>query len=816
MTELPSPNHHTPISFGDLWRIVRRRKGTIILCMLLFGALACAGALLRPVRYEAEASFLDRGAQAGNLQSTQGILGALAGLTAEGGNQVTVEIFKSKRLLQALAKKYSLNASLIEVGQEPTLAMRIRDNLATEEAYWKKDVPTIRSLPSPPIACTVVEYSHELPTKYTVRFHDEERFVIANASGMIVEGQLDVPVNTENFALTLHCPDQTKLTGKAFTLALTPVSEVGEELFKRLDAMPHRESADLILLTLQYPNRQLVSRLLNDLMEGYREYLREQNKELADGQLAYLAERKQSATEDLHKMLAEHAVTLSQEVDRTGILSAKTEINHLSIARAKAKQELLQIDSELRVLDNINPRDPQYIKTLGTATNLPQTIANGIKQIQALNLRRETLRLALNRSGFNEEPVPSDLEGIDLEMANRLYLTHADKLNTIEINQRQNNFILEQLKDPYFEISSISGAVQDGVTADIIKRSAHAALELKETDYRSQREQERTRRELAQEREFLIAHLTQTNHLQELQKDFLREKIRYTQEVMLRLIEQELAAADRQLADFVAGRGLQLRQERAAALDTVADIRQQMVQIPKVWASEVLLEQISTTNSKLAEEVSKLVETKNIAHNLEVIQSGPLDYAMTPLAPRPPHVTIISLLGLFTGAFLSTLVILFKELMQGVPASRTNLSEVGLQVTAEIAKRPSKATLKNLFLRLQYALCRQKTSVILALTGSGPDYTIKWVDSLQKAGTKALRIGENELARPNLKEWLKAEYAQYEVVIATSSARADSIEGKMLMDYFDNIAVSIRNERIHDLDYLRTIKANVAIIVINE
>ena len=69
MTASPSPNQHTPISFGDLWRIVRHRKGTIILYMVLFGVLACAGALLRPVRYEAEASFLDRGAQAGNIRN---------------------------------------------------------------------------------------------------------------------------------------------------------------------------------------------------------------------------------------------------------------------------------------------------------------------------------------------------------------------------------------------------------------------------------------------------------------------------------------------------------------------------------------------------------------------------------------------------------------------------------------------------------------------------------------------------------------------------------------------------------------------------
>ena len=815
MPEQPSPNRYTPTSFSDLWRIVRRRKSTLLTWIIFFGMLAAVGASLRPVSYETQASFLDRGAQAGNLQGTQGILGALAGLTTEGGNQVTVEIFKSQRLLQALVKKHSLHASLVEVGFEPDLFLRFQDNLAIEQAYWRKEVPAVYSLPSTPLLCTVADYAQELPAKFTVRFDTDEQFTIQDGAGAVAKGRLGVPVSTEAFNLTLYCPTMAQLSARQFTLTLTPPSEVAEELVKRLDAMPHRECTDLILLTLQYPNRQLVSTLLNDLMEGYRDYLREQNKELADGQLDYLAERKRSATEDMHKMLSEHAVALAEEVNKTGILSAKAEINHLGIARAKAKQDLLQIDSELRLLEKINPRDPEYIKTLGTATNLPHPIAAGIKQIQTLNLRRDSLQLALNRSVTNTTPIPSDLEGIDLEMANRLYLNHAEKLNTIEVNQRQNNFILDQLKDPTFEVSSISGAVQDGVTADIIKRSAHATLELKETDYRSQREQERTRKELAQEREFLIAHLTQTNHLQELQKDFLREKIRHTQEIMLRLIDQELAAANRQLADFVAGRALQLLQERAAGLDTVADIRQQMVQIPKVWASEVLLEQISTTNSKLAEEVSKLVETKNIAHNLEVIQSGPLDRAMTPISPRPPYIALITLLGMFTGGFLSTLTVLFRELVQGVPASRANLPDIGLQAVSEIPKRPSHAALKNLFLRLQYALFTEKHPIVLALTGSGPDYTIPWAATLKQAGRNVLRLETKDLARPDLKQWLKTECSQYDAILAASSARADSIEGKMLIENFNNVAISIYNERLQDLEYLAAVKANITIVVIH-
>ena len=131
-------------------------------------------------------------------------------------------------------------------------------------------------------------------------------------------------------------------------------------------------------------------------------------------------------------------------------------------------------------------------------------------------------------------------------------------------------------------------------------------------------------------------------------------------------------------------------------------------------------------------------------------------------------------------------------------------------------KRPGKVALKNLFLPTPVFVVQAETVYRTCIDWIRPNYTVKWVESLQKAGTKALRVGADELTRPNLKEWLKTECAQYEVVIAASSARADSIEGKMLMDHFDNIALSIRGERLHDLDYLRSIKANIAIIVINE
>ncbi len=492
-------------SFGDLWRMVRRRRRALFSWIIFFGLLAATGALLRPVRYQAEASFLDRAAQGNALQGTQSIIGALAGLTNEGGNQATVEIFKSKRLLQTLAQKYSLQASFVEAGLEPTLLKRAQDNLNIEKAYWQKQIPPLHSLPTIPFTCTVIDYKGNLPNQYQLQFKANKTFQIITPQGPI-EGRLGRAIKAEDFTLTLQCPDSSKLPGREFVLTLSPLADVSEQLFKLLDVCTHRECPDLVLLTLQYPDQHLVSTLLNDLMESYRSYLDEQNQELARGQLAYLDERKRNATEELHKILAEHALTLTKGVQETGILSAKAETNQLSAARAKTQQLLLEIDSELRLLEKINPSDPNYIQTLATANHLPAPIANSIKQIQALHLRTDCLRRALQQPDRITTPIPSDMKGIDLEMANRLYLTHADKLNTLEINQRQNNFILEQLQDPAFEVSSISGAVQDSVSADIIKRSAQATLELKETDYRSQRELERVRkRARAGER---IPHLT--------------------------------------------------------------------------------------------------------------------------------------------------------------------------------------------------------------------------------------------------------------------------------------------------------------------
>ncbi len=801
-------NGHTLISFGDLWRIIRRRKGVVFGWMAACGLLAASGALLRPVYYETEASFLDRGAQTSNLQGAQGVLGALMGLSNESGNHATVEIFKSHRLLRPLAQKHSLQASLIEVGQEPTLLGRMQDNLSTERAYWLRQIPTLRSLPPRPVFCTAVNYTQELPTAHLVQFVSEEEFKIITPDG-VLEGQLGAPVQTNTFTFTLQRRIASKLAGKQFILALEPLPDVAEKLYDRLSVAAHKECGDLILLTLRDPDRQLASTLLDDLMEGYHDYLTEQNKNLAKGQLAYLAKRKHSATEDLHMMLNEHAITLAAEANQTGILSAKDEITYLGAARAKTKQLLLEIDAELCLLEQIKPGDADYIKTLSTANKLPTPIANCMQQIHTLRLRRDGLRHALNQSERARTPVANDMEGIDLEMANRLYLSHAEKLNALEMSQRQNNFTLEQLADPTFEVSSISSAVQDSISAGIIKRSAQASLELKETDYRSQRELDRTKKELAQDREFLISHLTQTNRLEELQKEFLREKIYLTQKIMLALIERELEAANEQLAEFVKGRAMQLRQERAAGLDTLANIRQQMVQIPKAWAAEVLLEQVSATNSKLAEEVAKLVETKNIAHHLEVIQSGPLDRATVPVVPLPPHLLLITMLGLIAGGFLGTLALLFKELINGIPASRTNLYQLGLQVVATIPKQPPQKLLGNLFLRLQHAVLSKKPSIVLVLTGLGPDYTAAWAESLTAAGKKVLRIDLCAF------DPTQETSASYDLTIVASCARADSIEAKIATSTFEHLIISVRDERLQDLDYLRNKAATTAIILID-
>ena len=262
-------------------------------------------------------------------------------------------------------------------------------------------------------------------------------------------------------------------------------------------------------------------------------------------------------------------------------------------------------------------------------------------------------RILQERLTHQQNP-SGEYKGISLEIATNLYLDYSKELVQLEATIRQNLFFIHQLEDPNFEITSLSSGLEDDVSHTMIQKASELLLNLRDQNNQSLKEQERIKEELNLQRTFLTMHLKQMVQLMELNKQLIDEKIFALQNVSLELIHERISLSEKNLQDYLISRLNNLQQEHTLIQRHLENIYAEMALIPQKWVSEQLLSQEVETNQKIVEEIAKLVESKNISHNLDVIQSAPVDTAIPPVHPLPPKVFLWSILGFLLGGCLGS------------------------------------------------------------------------------------------------------------------------------------------------------------------
>lgn len=451
-------------------------------------------------------------------------------------------------------------------------------------------------------------------------------------------------------------------------------------------------------------------------------------------------------------------------------------------------------------------------------------------------------RIIQERVAHQYSPDP-ELQGIDLHSAEELFLALTQGRNAVEVAERQNHFVLQQLQDPSFEISSLADTLPDPVSASIIKEASKLLLSLQDSHNRSEREQTRLREELSRQREFLAAHLKQSNQLLNLRKEFLNDKTYALQKVLHDLIQQQVGVAEKHLSDYLLARIDSLQIEQGLIEQTQAELRQQMALLPARWVSEQIIAQRLRLNKALVEEVAKLVESKNIANNLETIQSGPIDRATAPILPKRPGLIWFALLGMIFGATLATGCVVVNGIRRGLEASPENLW-LDKQSVAGFLDGSDTMLLETLR-RLSAHLYSDSGDVLFLMLGHGPDYSREFAKLLAKGGAKVARIslafdgqdkpselpgilqvlegsapqptirpaGEydeiasggaslyrNELLRaPRFQAILEALRARYDAVLLVAPTLPNSAEAENIVERFNRIAATLDGERLQDI-----------------
>lgn len=448
-----------------------------------------------------------------------------------------------------------------------------------------------------------------------------------------------------------------------------------------------------------------------------------------------------------------------------------------------------------------------------------------------------------------------EFQGIDLVSANNLYLEYCRLCSNVEADIRQNAFILEQLKDPQFEIFSLASVLRDEVSMGLLNKASSLALLLRDDHNRSMKEQERTQHELDQQRSFLKGHLEQTDQLLKLRQKLYQEKITSLQAVTLELIHQKISILEKHISDYIDSRIHHLDQERDLINKQLRDIHQKMAHLPHKWVWETIIKQNLATHETIVAEVTKLVEGKNISHHLEMIQSAPLDFALAGVLPNSPRLLLFILFGAGFGGFITAAFFLFESaLYKGVQASKDNLQlskqhVAGYLTEKSVAEPYQDADLDTLRRIVAFLETHKKTqsvrSPVLLLQGSSFDYSASLAKLLTKKGVKTLTLSlsfnqpaledeqagllpylEGKIAFPKIiqgkegdrilaggisrfsteligtkafQELLKQLEKSYDCILAVSNTAPVSADAESLVSLFEAIVVSLKEERLQDL-----------------
>lgn len=383
--------------------------------------------------------------------------------------------------------------------------------------------------------------------------------------------------------------------------------------------------------------------------------------------------------------------TLKQQRDALGIeiqkksLSLGTNIQHYFEQQVNELKEVQEHLAELREINEQLRKGEVPTRAGSKLFNDPRFLLKGwfdrLQNARANNLKeeadmQESIRFYLNnlervlgvhqrilqeRLTHQQNPA-GEYQGITLEVATDLFRDFSKQLIQIESNIRQNTFFIHQIEEPNFEITSLSAGLNDPISSEIIQKASKLVLNLRDQNNQSIREQMRIREELNLERTFLTLHLQQMIQLMELNKEIVDEKIYALQNVSSELIHQRISLLEKNLQDYLKARLHNLHQERDLIKRHLDSIHLEMAQLPQKWVSEQLLTQEVATNHLIVEEIAKLVETKNISHNLEVLQSAPVDKALPPVHPVTPKILLLAILGLFFGGFVGSCFALAKSL----------------------------------------------------------------------------------------------------------------------------------------------------------
>lgn len=858
------PNEKFLVSFSDILSILRQSAKKILCCALVFGVLGVLWVVIKPIRYQAEGTFRERGIKQSTLSPSSSLIHLLNNGSGFGGTDSEAAFLMiSRAILKDVIEKLHLQAHLQLDNDAETLLKLIRSNLTLAWVAAKSSFQPILKEICCPLKLESLKYTGELPLAFKIELQDDGRYHVYHPSSkeLIGQGKLGEPFHFNELFLVLASADHHPLLAQSFSLSVNSLANTVQYLSKAIKIEPAKQDKSLLQIKFEHRNRHIASAVVNAVMESYQSYSKKYHTEMALRQLDYLSERRDQLTRNLTDLMQKHADFLANDLYSSGLIESNKEMDFLARSQHEYKRKLLDNELEVKRLTSIKPDNFAHYERYSANEGDPVIINNIFSEMRTLKQQRDGLEIEMQKKAINQganlqqffeqqlnelkevqeylaelreisyqfqqgnvpdrnsklindprfllidwferlknaqldspkaskearenfqfylnnlerlfgvherilqerlthQQNPSgEYQGINLEVATDLYRDYSKQLIQMESVIRQNVFFIHQIEDPHFEITSLSAGLNDPISSEIIRKASQLVLNLRDQNNQSLREQERIKEELTLERTFLTLHLQQMVQLMELNKQLIDEKIFALQNVSLELIHQRISLLEKNLQDYLQSRLHNLQQERTLIKRHLENIHAEMAQLPQKWVSEQLLTQEVATNHLIVEEIAKLVETKNISHNLEVIQSAPIDLALSPVYPLTPKVVLLGFLGFFIGGCLGSCFVLARSLSHGLKVSAHYLEQMGSHISGvltsplshkkNLLQEGNLETLRRLQVYFDSArlenLCSgmPENKLLLLIQGNGPDYAPFLANLFVKRGRRVLILDLN-------------------------------------------------------------------------
>lgn len=952
------------ITLSDLLHIFKTHKVAILFTSIICCILAASFALSRPVLYNIEGTFKDKG------KSNSGV-STLSILLNTGSNQTEGEALatiKSRKFMEKLIYRRGLQGFLIKMVPRFDLFGSIPDHLLVEYAHFMAVKHPVLPDNPPTIWLQDVAYNDEVSKGFTLRFLNEEAFEIFDKNNHpIGESELGRKFSGEDFSFTIMRKSSEPLSGTSWYLELMPLQTVSDLLLGTLTVQADANDRNLLHIKLLHPNRHTGTEILNSMMLIYQEHIRQEQKRISQEQISYLEKRQREMNENLRAMMEKHAKNMTHDISKSGFFNSLRAIEFYTASQTMYQQKLYDIElaiqrlvkaqqegyafydvhgdpgiinqalGEIRslkqqsdaldlALKNAYPNgnNPFYeslneqlgdlehvkccyaeanllLKSLeDSLTKLPKTeklindpklavktwhekllvaqnnLDNAFTQDEKIAKKEELKdarasfktylknlihlfdvqeKIIQERLAFQQSP-QNEFQGIDVATSRELYMNYNRLLNDVQAQIRQIDFMIDQLKNPDFEVTSLSSIQNDFVTNEMITKASQIVQTIKDRNNRSAKEIDRLNEQLAVQKDFLKQHLNQAVVLQKLKEQLIKEKITSLQSVTLGLLRQQISILDKHMQDYIAMRLKDLNQETELIEQHQDSLRSEMKDLPSKWVEERLIDQQLLINQKMVEEIASLVESKNLSTNMEILQSYPQDFAVPPLHPKSPRSLLYAGFGAFVGAFLSLTFFIVRSTLTGIQASEGNLKANQLHVSGRLTEQAGPASegilldkdLDTMRRMVAYLTAGheayQSGESLLLLNGAGVDYSQHLSELLSKAGWKVVllpisfksgekghregliqylegSISEPQIVRegsydciyeggvsrytaeligsPRFKNLLNQLASKYNWIVVSSDVMPASGEAEALLKIFDHAALNLTHESISDL-----------------